>query len=123
VSRSTSEVGFTGRRESMASPTSPAVTLLLPALKDALETVAGQHEKMKELVAAVADSEKGRTASLSALVTEYERRISSRPSKEEHDRLRTEVLQTREENRKLQERIRVLEDEMKRFQISSHPAQ
>ncbi len=46
---------------------------------------------MKELVAAVADSEKGRTASLSALVSEYERRMSSRPSKEEHDRLRTEV--------------------------------
>ena len=60
-------------------------------LQDALETVAGQHEKMKELVAAVADSEKGRTASLSALVSEYERRMSSRPSKEEHDRLRTEV--------------------------------
>ena len=39
----------------------------------------------------MADSEKGRTASLSALVSEYERRISSRPSKEEHDRLRTEV--------------------------------
>ena len=53
--------------------------------------MAGQHEKMKELVAAVADSEKGRTASLSALVSEYERRMSSRPSKEEHDRLRTEV--------------------------------
>ena len=53
--------------------------------------MAGQHEKMKELVAAVADSEKGRTASLSALVSEYERRISNRPSKEEHDRLRTEV--------------------------------
>ena len=165
--------------------------------QDALETVAGQHEKLKELVAAVADSEKGKTASLTALVSEYERRMSARPSKEgarppahggasvrsacllaseftnqhpvEDVRLFDaclwgaahacvfganetifalstpckrccpaslplhtdaqaalgnvmQVLQSREENRKLQEKIRVMEEELKRSQIASHPA-
>ena len=33
-----------------------------------------------------------------------------------------QVLQTREENRKLQEKIRVLEEELKRSHIASHPA-
>ena len=53
--------------------------------------MAGQHERMKELVAAVVDSERGKGASLSALLAEHADRLASRPSKEEHDRLRAEV--------------------------------
>lgn len=48
---------------------------------------------MKELVAAVVDSERGKGASLSALLAEHADRLASRPSKEEHDRLRAEVWQ------------------------------
>jgi len=53
--------------------------------------VAGQHERMKELVAAVVDAERGKGASLSALLAEQDKRAASRPLKEDHDRVRSEV--------------------------------
>lgn len=59
--------------------------------QDVLEGVAGQHERMKELVAAVVDAERGKGASLSVLLAEQDRRAASRPSKEDHDRVRSEV--------------------------------
>ena len=66
---------------------------------------------MKELVAAVADSERGKGASLSALLAEHADRLAQRPSKEE--------------NKRLHERIRVMEEELRRSYLSqdlaSHP--
>ena len=59
--------------------------------QDVLEGVAGQHERMKELVAAVVDAERGKGASLSALLAEQDKRAASRPLKEDHDRVRSEV--------------------------------
>ena len=61
-----------GTRSGAFSPTgSHANSLLLP-LKAILEGMAEQHESMKEVVAALQDSERGKHASLASLVAQFQ---------------------------------------------------
>ena len=63
-----------GGRSGAFSPTgSHANSLLLP-LKAILEGMAEQHESMKEVVAALQDSERGKHASLASLVAQFQER-------------------------------------------------
>lgn len=66
-------------------------TGLLGPLKEVLESMTGGYEVMKEVVAALQDTERGKTASMTVLLQELQERQASKPSREEQERLRLEV--------------------------------
>ena len=66
-------------------------TALLGPLKEVLESMTGGYEVMKEVVAALQDTERGKTASMTVLLQELQERQASKPSREEQERLRLEV--------------------------------
>jgi len=68
-----------------------AQTALLGPLKEVLESMTGGYEVMKEVVAALQDTERGKTASMTVLLQELQERQASKPSREEQERLRLEV--------------------------------
>ena len=68
-----------------------AQTALLGPLKEVLESMTGGYEVMKEVVAALQDTERGKTASMTVLLHELQERQASKPSREEQERLRLEV--------------------------------
>ncbi len=68
-----------------------AQTALLGPLKEVLESMTGGYEVMKEVVAALQDAERGKTASMTVLLQELQERQASKPSREEQERLRLEV--------------------------------
>ena len=55
----------------MFSPTNTPASNVLSPLKAILEGFTRQHEALKELVAAVQDAERGRSASLASLLAQY----------------------------------------------------
>jgi hypothetical protein len=59
--------------------------------QEVLEGMAGQYEKMKELCAALGDSERGKHSSLSVILQDLSERQAAKPGKEEFDRLKIEV--------------------------------
>jgi len=69
-----------------------AQAALLGPLKEVLESVTGGYEVMKEVVAALQDTERGKTASMTVLLQELQERQASKPSREEQERLRLEVI-------------------------------
>ncbi|PSC70697.1 serine threonine-kinase 4-like isoform X1 [Micractinium conductrix] len=85
------------------SPTSQAVQVLLGPLKEMMESMTLQQEVMREMVAAVSDAERGKQGALNAFLAE---RHHLRPQRDETDRLRAELLELREENTRLQDRLR-----------------
>lgn len=66
-------------------------TALLGPLKEVLESMTGGYEVMKEVVAALQDTERGKTASMTVLLQELQERQAGKPSREEQERLRQEV--------------------------------
>ena len=86
----------------MQTPTASSAVLLLPALKRALEGIASQHELMKEMVAAVQDSERGKPSSLQILLQEVQdKNAAQRLSPDEHEQLKQEVCWSSNEERML----------------------
>lgn len=77
---------------------------------------AGPYELLRELVVAVGDSDKGRHSHLTGLIQE---RLALRATKEDSDRLRSEVAVLREENGKLREKLRMMESKLQRIQLES----
>jgi hypothetical protein len=110
VAKSASLVGLAegGRPGStgVPSPTGQAVQVLLGPLKEMLESMTLQQEVMREMVAAVGDAERGKQGALNAFLAE---RHHLRPPREETDRLRAEVVELREENARLRDRLRQYE--------------
>ncbi|KAK9817257.1 hypothetical protein WJX72_011944 [[Myrmecia] bisecta] len=92
-----------GGAQGQVSPTSQPVYALLPPLKDVLEGMAGHYELMKELVAAVQDTERGKQASLNTLLQEVAERHTQRPSREEHEKVKAEVAHLKDDNLKLKD--------------------
>jgi serine/threonine-protein kinase OSR1/STK39 len=90
----------------VTSPTGAPAHILLPPLKELLESMHLHQEFMRELVAAVGDSERGKMGALNALLQQAPK---LRPLREETERLRVEVGELRDENVRLRERIRALE--------------
>lgn len=108
ISKATSSATLSDQRTlSQPGITSPAnappVTVILPHLKEVLESITLQQETMREMVAAVADADRGKQAALNAFL---QQRQNLRPSREEMDKLRTEVNELREENAKLRAMLR-----------------
>ena len=66
-------------------------TQLLAPLKEVLESMTSGYEVMKEVVAALQDTERGKTASMTVLLQQAQERHAAKPSREEHERLRLEV--------------------------------
>lgn len=91
----------------MTSPTGQPAQVLLPSLKELLEGLTLQQEVLREMVAAVAASERGRVGPLAAFL--QERSHFLRPPREEAERLRAEVAELREENSRLRDRLRMYE--------------
>lgn len=89
-------------------------TALLGPLKEVLESMTGGYEVMKEVVAALQDTERGKTASMTVLLQELQERQASKPSREEQERLRQEAAQLREDNVRLRDRVHLLEEELRR---------
>ena len=58
----------------MFSPTGTTANSLLPVLQQVLNGMAEQHESMKEVVAALQDSDKGKSASLASLLAQHQER-------------------------------------------------
>lgn len=90
----------------VTSPTGAPAHILLPPLKELLESMHLQQEFMRELVAAVGDSERGKMGALNTLLQQAPK---LRPLREETDKLRVEVGELRDENARLKERIQALE--------------
>lgn len=90
------------------SPTSHSVQVLLAPLKEMLESMTLQQEVMREMVAAVGDAERGKQGALNAFLAE---RHHLRLPREETDRLRQELVELREENARLHERLRFYESQ------------
>lgn len=86
-----------------AAATGPGVSIILPHLKELLESVTLQQEAMREMVAAVSDTERGKQAALNTFI---QQRLNLRPSSQELDKLRSEVNELREENAKLRAALR-----------------
>ncbi|KAK9909926.1 hypothetical protein WJX75_009604 [Coccomyxa subellipsoidea] len=93
-----------------------AVKILLPALKELLQGMGTQYDLLKEVVAAVQDTERGRQSSINTLLAEVSERAYPKPSREEADRLKQENNHLREEVQRLSQRIRVMEEEVSRHQ-------
>ncbi|CAK0760674.1 hypothetical protein CVIRNUC_002790 [Coccomyxa viridis] len=109
--------GVSGRAEAPPkSVTATAAKVLMPALKELASSLGTQHELVKEMLAAVQDSERGRQSSLTTLLAEVSERGQPKPSREEADRLKRDNMTLKEEVQKLRERIRVMEEEMSRLQ-------
>ena len=68
-----------------------APTQLLAPLKEVLESMTSGYEVMKEVVAALQDTERGKTASMAVLLQQAQERQAGKPSREDHERLRLEV--------------------------------
>ncbi|GAB4820270.1 hypothetical protein N2152v2_007316 [Parachlorella kessleri] len=81
-----------------------AATVLLAPLKKMLEAATLQQEVMREMVAALADLDRGRTGSLNTFLQE---KHYLRPPREELERLRHEVGELREDNARLREQLRL----------------
>lgn len=115
-----------GRSTSVASmdsrPTQGAQTALLGPLKEVLESMTGGYEVMKEVVAALQDTERGKTASMTVLLHELQERQASKPSREEQERLRLEAVHLREENVRLRDMVHLLEEELRRASTERGPA-
>jgi len=89
-------------------PGAPSVAVLLAPLKELLESATLQHEALREMVAAVADAEKGKQGPLNAFL--HQRTSVARPgSSDETDKLRAEVNALREENARLRERLKFVD--------------
>lgn len=71
-------------------------TQLLAPLKEVLESMTSGYEVMKEVVAALQDTERGKTASMTVLLQQGQERYAAKPSREEHERLRLEVSTARQ---------------------------
>lgn len=63
-----------GGKSGVFSPTGTTANALLPLLKSVLDGMADQHESMKEIVAALQDSDKGKSASLASLLAQHQER-------------------------------------------------
>lgn len=63
-----------GGKSGVFSPTGTTANSLLPLLKSVLDGMADQHESMKEIVAALHDSDKGKGASLASLLAQHQER-------------------------------------------------
>ena len=75
---------------SAASPTGAPVSVLLAPLKELAEAVTLQQEALREMVAAVADADRGKMGALNAFLQEPHR-LRGGVGREEGDRLRAEV--------------------------------
>lgn len=117
VGRSTSVASMDTHRANQG-----ASTQLLAPLKEVLETMTSGYEVMKELVAALQDTERGKTASMTVLLQHAQERHASKPSREEHERLRLEAAHVREENARLRDRVNMLEEELRRTTTDRGPA-
>lgn len=117
VGRSTSVASIDSHRSVQGSQTA-----LLGPLKEVLESMTGGYETMKEVVAALQDTERGKTASMTVLLQELQERHASKPSREEQERLRLEAVHLREENTRLRDRVNLLEDELRRLSNERGPA-
>lgn len=84
----------------------PGVAVLLGPLKELLEAATLQQEAMREIVAAVGDADRGKQGALNALL---QQRQTARVGREEGERLRAEVVELREQNARLRERLRAAE--------------
>ncbi|RMZ54228.1 hypothetical protein APUTEX25_000579 [Auxenochlorella protothecoides] len=92
------------RSMSSVSPTGPPVGILTPHLQHLLESLTLQQETLREMVAGVSDAERGRMGALNSFISE--RQTMARAPREYVERLRQEVLELREENARLRERLR-----------------
>ena len=63
-----------GGKSGVFSPTGTTANSLLPVLQRVLNGMAEQHESMKEIVAALQDSDKGKSASLASLLAQHQER-------------------------------------------------
>lgn len=117
VGRSTSVASMDSHRS-----THGAQTALLGPLKEVLESMTGGYEVMKEVVAALQDTERGKTASMTVLLQELQERQASKPSREEQERLRLEAVHLRDENVRLRDRVHLLEEELRRTTADRGPA-
>ena len=96
----------TGSTSAATSPQGPPVTVLLGPLKEMMERATLQHEVFREMVAALGDIEKGKQGALNAFL--QQRANLLRPGSEETEKLRTEVIELKEENARLWEKLRAL---------------
>lgn len=99
-----------GSRSGVFSPTGTTANSLLPVLERVLNGMGEQHESMKEIVAALQDSDKGKSASLASLLAQNQERNPA-----ELLTSKSEVALLRAENARLQEKIRVMEEESSRL--------
>ncbi|BDA42758.1 probable serine/threonine-protein kinase OSR1 at N-terminal half [Coccomyxa sp. Obi] len=93
-----------------------AAKILLPALKELMQGMGTQYDLLKEVVAAVQDTERGRQSSINTLLAEVSERSYPKLSREDADRLKQENAQLKEEVQRLMQRIRVMEEEISRQQ-------
>lgn len=100
--------GVDGRQAAQSSEkSSPAVSVLLDPLKELLESATLQHEILREMVAAVKDVDKGKNGPLTAFL---QQRQQLRPtSAKSVEVLKAEVIELREENIRLKERLKLYE--------------
>lgn len=117
VGRSTSVASMDSHRSAQGPQTA-----LLGPLKEVLESMTGGYEVMKEVVAALQDTERGKTASMTVLLQELQERQAGKPSREEQERLRQEGSHLREENARLRDRVHLLEEELRRASNERGPA-
>ncbi|KAL3152210.1 hypothetical protein ABBQ32_001296 [Trebouxia sp. C0010 RCD-2024] len=117
VGRSTSVASMDSHRSAQGPQTA-----LLGPLKEVLESMTGGYEVMKEVVAALQDTERGKTASMTVLLQELQERQAGKPSREEQERLRQEASHLREENARLRDRVHLLEEELRRASNERGPA-
>ena len=76
----------------LQTPTGASLSTLMPPLKHLLEGMMGQTELLKQVVAAVQDTERGKHAPMTALLLEEQDRAQrQRQPAEDLDRSRTEV--------------------------------
>ncbi|KAK9806028.1 hypothetical protein WJX73_007033 [Symbiochloris irregularis] len=116
---STSGTG-SGGGISHSTSTSNLAASILPALKDALESCASTHELMKEVVAAVQDAERGKHASLTGLLAELQAKHTARA---ETEALTHQIALLKEDNNRLREKNRIMEDEVRRATNYSDPGE
>jgi len=106
-----------GGKSGVFSPTGTTANSLLPVLKTVLDGMADQHETMKEIVAALQDSDKGKSASLASLLAQHQERNPA-----ELVSTKTEIAMLRAENARLLEKLRVMEEEVTRSRNHHEPA-
>lgn len=87
----------------VTSPTGAPAHMILPNLKELLESMQLQQDFMRELVGAVGDTERGRMGALNSLLQQGPK---LRPPREETERLKSEIATLKEENARLKERLR-----------------